>query len=248
MIGYLLDEAEAVGRVANGSICANGDVFEVDFRSAAAINRRIIARGDSLGIFRNDEHADALRVAAATGSPCRDDQMRCPRRADHNGLVARDLPAAAVFRSGGFEVCQVVAAFGFGIGKGENALTRDQGGEMVFLLGRGTCLQEAACQDNGLQKRLDHEAFAKLFHHDHCIDRAAAEAAIFFGEGRCQQTELSKLGPHFRPPAVLRGDDLAPGVKVILVLDQPCEAVADHCLFFSEIEIHGCYLLPAPVP
>ena len=103
-------------------------------------------------------------------------------------------------------------------------------------------LQEAAATNNAWNEGLNDQAFAELFHHHHGIDWTAAKAAIFFAKRRHEEAELSKLGPHFWAPTALAFDHTHTRVEVILLTDQPGEAVSDHGLLFGEIKVHGVVL------
>ena len=77
-----------------------------------------------------------------------------------------------------------------------------------------------AADDDGLKVGLDDEALAEFLGDDHRLDRAGAEAAFGFREGRAKQTEFSELRPHFRAPAGLGLRDLAARVEVVLLRDE----------------------------
>ena len=55
--------------------------------------------------------------------------------------------------------------------------------------------EEAAADHDGRHVRLDHQRLAEFLHDDQRVDRAAAEAAMLFGQRRRQQAEFGELLP-----------------------------------------------------
>ena len=170
--------------------------------------------------------------------------MGCPRRPNDHGLVPIQDKAGAVFLGGRLKIGQIIATARFCVGECKDVLARHDAAKVFFLLRIRAALEETTTANNARHVRLDHEALAELFHDDHRINRAATKAAIFFAERCHQETKLSKLCPHFRTPARFGRDDLAARVEIILLADQPREAVADHVLLFGEIEVHLLSSLP----
>ena len=65
-IGDLLDQRQAAPSIADHGVRADRDIVEMDFRSAATIDRRVVARGDALasfGVDRNSDTPPLLRCA-----------------------------------------------------------------------------------------------------------------------------------------------------------------------------------------
>src|SRR6185312_12570567 len=86
--------------------------------------------------------------------------------------------------------------------------------------------------------RLDDDAAAELFHHDHRVDRAEAEAALRLGNLQAADAEVGDLLPGVaREAAGL--DDPTAALEVVAALDPPAHAVAQHLLVVGEIEVHG---------
>ena len=65
-------------------------------------------------------------------------------------------------------------------------MAADQFGPLLLA---GAVLQERAAEHDGLKVGLERQRPAELLHHDHRLDRAAAEAAVVFGEGRAEQAQ-----------------------------------------------------------
>src|SRR5690606_11635805 len=117
LIRHLLDEGQALAFRADQGIGADLDVLESDFRSAAAIDGRIVARRNAGRGFVDDEDRDAVTVALTARGARGDDELLRPGRAEHNSLVAIDRVARAVLLRGRHEVGKIVAALRFGIGE-----------------------------------------------------------------------------------------------------------------------------------
>ncbi len=97
--------------------------------------------------------------------------------------------------------------------------------------------RRAAKHDRG-QIRLQCEDAPERLHHQHHLDRAAAEAAIIFGKGQAQQTKFGILCPEAAAPTLGLGEIGAALVKSIMVGEQPLDRVAQQPLLFAQIEIH----------
>ena len=115
--------------------------------------------------------------------------------------MAVDHKARTVFLCRRFKIRQIVATARFSIGERENEFAGHDARKVFLFLCVRTALQKATAADHARHVGLDHEAFAKLFHDDHGVDRTAAEAAILFAERRHHQAEFSKLHPHVLAPA-----------------------------------------------
>ena len=62
--------------------------------------------------------------------------------------------------------------------------------------------QRGAGQHDGRQIRLQREHPAERLHDQHHLDGAAAEPAMFLGEGQAEQAELGVLRPQRAAPAL----------------------------------------------
>ena len=65
LVDHLLDQRQAVVGLADQAGGRHLDVLERDLRGAQAVDGRIVARRDALGLLVDEEDADALRVALA---------------------------------------------------------------------------------------------------------------------------------------------------------------------------------------
>ena len=92
--------------------------------------------------------------------------------------------------------------------------------------------------------RLQHQAAAERLHHDHCLDRPAAEAAMRFRERQAEQTEFGVLLPDGAAPAVGFGHVFLALLELVLIGDQPIDAVLQQSLFVGEIEVHDVSSVP----
>ena len=110
--------------------------------------------------------------------------------------------------------------------------------ELGPVLLAGAVLQKRAAEDDGLKVGLERQRLAELLHHDHRLDRAAAKAAVGFGEGRAEQAHVGVVAPQgLAPPPRARLIALA-GLEPVPLPHQPRDIVAQLFLFGAELEIH----------
>ena len=115
---------------------------------------------------------------------------------------------------------------------------RDRADQFGALLVACPVLQQGAAQDDGLKVGLERQRLAELLHHDHGLDRAAAEAAVGFSKGRAEQAHLGVVAPQgFAPALRTRLIGLA-SLESVTVLHQPRDIVAQQLLFGAELEVH----------
>ena len=153
-------------------------------------------------------------------------------------MAVQDIACAVLFRCGR-HIGQVIAALRLAGGEGINPFARGDATAMFFLLGGRAChAQQIAAGDDGWDERLNHQAFAKLFHDDERIDRATTKATHRLRQWGHHQTHLSHFSPDFRPPASFRMNSLATCIEIILLLNQLSDRVPQHVLFVGKIEIH----------
>ena len=88
--------------------------------------------------------------------------------------------------------------------------------------------------------RLDDQALADRLHHDHHVDRAAAEAAVLGRKRQPEQPHLGQRRPRLAAPAARRGDDLraAPRSRSRCATKR-LSASASSCCSSLEIEVHA---------
>src|SRR5690606_29469225 len=200
-----LDERQTLALFADQRIRIDLHIFKGDFRSAAAIDRRVVARRNAGSRLVHDEHRHAVAVALAARGASRHDELLCPGRAENNGLITVDDIARTVLLRRGGEVGEVVAALRLGIGEGPDRFAADNAGDMRFLLrGRAAFTQETARDDNSFEVRLDDEVAAELFHDDHGFDGTTAKTALLFGERSREKAKFRELRPDFRTPTFSR--------------------------------------------
>src|SRR5258708_4039040 len=94
-----------------------------------------------------------------------------------------------------------------------------------------------AREHNCFEIRLDHKIAAELLHNDHARQRARAETAKFFRERRRQQAKFGEGIPMLSAPALFGRDDLAAGVEVVPITEQPLKTIAQHLLFISKLNV-----------
>ena len=187
----------------------------------------------------HDEQADAVAIARAARGPRRHDQFVCPRRADHRGLgAAQNVVFTLTPRRRG-NVVEIVARAPFRPGQRPNRFTRhDRRQKFLALRLRADILDQAACENHGLEERLDHQMAAELLHDDHRRQRTAAKAAGAFLERRRAQAKFGKGIPVRPAPSLVGRHDLAAGVEIIPIAQQSLDAGSKQFLFFRKLDIH----------
>src|SRR6478672_10099245 len=107
--------------------------------------------------------------------------------------------------------------------------------------------QEAAAEHDGRKIRLQHQRLAERLHHDHGLDPAGAEAAIFFRKRQPEQALFGELAPEGFAPAALLRHEFPALVEIVGIGQQPVDAFLEQPLLLGQIKIHGLYSLP-PIP
>ena len=158
----------------------------------------------------------------------------------HDALGAIQHPRRAILPRRGGDIGEVVARLPLDMRERQLQLAlRDLRQQRLLLRGVAGAPQQSAAQDDGGEVRLQHQAAAERLHHDHRLDRPAAEAAMRFGERQAEQAEFGVLLPDGAAPAVRLGHVLLALLELVLVGDQPIDAVLQQALFVGEVEVHG---------
>ena len=85
--------------------------------------------------------------------------------------------------------------------------------------------QQAAAEHDGREIRLQRQRAAERLHHDHGLDRPAAEAAVLLARTAAEQAELGILLPQRAAPAVgLLRCNVLRALEVVVVGEQPLDA------------------------
>src|ERR1700735_3977722 len=82
---------------------------------------------------------------------------------------------------------------------------RDRADQFGALLVACPVLQQGAAQDDGLKVGIERQRLAELLHHDHRLDRTAAEAAVDFSKRRAEQAHLGIVAPQAFAPTLGTG-------------------------------------------
>ena len=114
----------------------------------------------------------------------------------------------------------------------------DGADELGAPLGACAVLQKSAAEDDRLKIGLERERLAELLHHDHRLDRAAAEAPVRFGKGRAEQAHFGVVAPQSLAPALRSSLIGLAGLESVALLHQPRDIVAQQFLFAAELKVH----------
>ena len=113
---------------------------------------------------------------------------------------------------------------------------RQHGHALVGVAERG---DGAGSQHRACQIGFQHQPFAQRPHHQHGIDRAAAETAVLFRYLQGQQAQIGETLPGGAAEAIGRlRPAVAPGFEAEVLGNEAARGFQQHLLFFAESEIH----------
>ncbi len=191
-----LDDGQSPPRRTDHCIGADGDILQQQVRCACARLRGIRADAQALGIARHQEQRYAVALADLAAAARRHEESFGRSSIQHHALSARETPGAAARLRGAADESEIVSPRRL-IGR-ERQLQgagRNLRQKLLFQRrGRGVAQQPAASH-NGAQVRLQQQPAAELFHHQHGVDGAAAEAAELLRERQRQQSQVCVLAP-----------------------------------------------------
>ena len=150
----------------------------------------------SIDVGRNDEQADA---PLALTRPGRDDNVVGDVRVRHIKLDAVDDVSAVIPVSGRLDSARLPESAGFSDGQCGDELAACYAGQVLFLMGLGTCLGESdACHDHrGKVGPGDHSA-PHLFEQDRQLDETETFASVLLRDDQAQPSHFGHCVPHFR--------------------------------------------------
>ena len=108
----------------------------------------------------------------------------------------------------------------------------------------GTEAHRGAAEHHGRQIRLQDQRAAERLHHQHDLDRAAAEPTVFLGERQTEQPKFGVLRPQRGAPAARLLEMVLALIERIAVGHQPIDAVLQQALFIGEGEVHLAFPVP----
>ncbi len=213
-------------------------MLESDVAGGYAVDGAIAADPYPGSVARHLEYAERSVVFL---SQARAHQQRIGRWRMHNhALVAGQQVAAGVRRGLGFERQRVEAGRWLVVRQHRDRFAggqrRQQSCALLCAAERGDGLGRQHCAG---QVRLQHQAFAQCIHHQHRIERAAAESAVGFRHLQRQQAQVGEALPGGAAEAFGRWPErLAPRVEADVAGDEATRGFQQHLLFFAEGEIH----------
>ena len=134
---------------------------------------------------------------------------------------------------------QIIARSTLRLGEGELGLALDKRRQDALpLCFRPTARHELTAQTHGGEVRFDDQPLADGFHHDHHVDRVAAEATIRRVERHPEQAHVRQSGPHVLAVTSSGGHDLGARVEGIVGGQEALEGVGEELLLFAIVEVH----------
>ncbi len=187
LVDGAFDQRQRVSRGAEHGLRPDAHVGKGDVGGALAVLGRVAAPRHARRVGADEKEANPVAVAPAAGEARRHDQPVGAVALADERLLAVEHEGGAVLAGGEPDIDEIEARLLFRMGKAQAQIARrDPADKVGALFGRGGVLEEGAAKDDGLEIGLERQRLAERLHHDHRLDRAAAEAAILFGEGRAQ--------------------------------------------------------------
>src|SRR5215831_15342713 len=215
------------------------DAAQADLGGAAAVDGLETLQMQIGSTAIDHEQADAAAIAALPGGAGGDDQIVSPGRCDDGALLAgQDVVLALTVRRGR-DLGEIEARGLLRPGERPDLFARDDvGEERTLLLLRSRLFDQAACNYNRLDERLDDQMTAEFLHDDHRREGSATKSADLFGKRRSQQAELGKGLPTLAAKTFFGRDNLAAGIEIVLVAQQALDAGSQQFLLFRVLYVH----------
>ena len=167
-----------------------------DFRRAQPVLGGIAAPRHPWRRGVDEKQAEAAFFAPAARGAREHDQLLRAIAVEHEAFLAVEHPSRPVLPRARRDVEQVEAGAPLGMREGQSQLAGGDRGDHRLALGLARAVaQHAAAEHDRRQIRLQDERAAEGLLDQHRLDRAAAEAAISFGERRAEQAEFRVLAP-----------------------------------------------------
>src|SRR5262249_18542816 len=83
------------------------------------------------------------------------------------------------------------------------------------------------------------------FHHDHGLDRPAADATVLLGERQRREAEIDVLPPHVAAPAVGLLQVFLACLELVALCAQALDRGFQHALLFGKFEGHAAPYIPS---
>ena len=244
VVDDLLDQRPSPALGAEQAGAGDAHAGEAHVGQAQVVEAAVLADRDARRAALDEEDADAVCVALATGRAGRDHEQVGAATVQDRALVALEHPAVAGRGRARAHARQLVARARLGLRKRHLRLAGNQRRQDLLLLGdRPATRDEPAAEADGREVRLDHERLAKRLHHDHHVHRVAAEAAVLRVERHAEDAHLGHGRPHVLAEARGRGDDLGARVEAVAGVQELAQGLGEEPLLVAVLEVH---VVPPP--
>ena len=218
----------------------DADIGEANLRRPLPVLGRIAAPAHARSVGVDKEEDDPVTIAALAAYARRDDELiGAVALADERFFSVQHESAAAVLDRAQGHIVEIEARLFLHMREAQPELARrDRADQLGALLVACAVLQQGAAQDDGLKVGLERQRLAELLHHDHGLDRAAAEAAVSFSKGRAEQAHLGVVAPQGFAPTVRACLIGLASLEPVPVLHQPRDIIAQKLLFGVELKVH----------
>ena len=244
-LDHPLDQRQALADLTQHRIGADLHAGQRHLGGTLFVAHRVSAPRHTVRVRIHQEQRDAVGIVALAGCARAHHKRIGAVAMRDDALGAVQHPVRAAFFRGGHHIGDVVAGLSLAMRERQlHAAVGDRRQHARLLRIAGAETHRRAAQYHGRQIRLQDQRAAERLHHQHDLDRAAAEPAVFLGERQTEQAEVGVLRPHRGAPAARRFEVVLTLIERVAVGQQAVDAVLQQALFVGEGEVHLAFPIP----
>ncbi|MNF92637.1 hypothetical protein D3C84_752860 [compost metagenome] len=218
---------------------ADQHAIEAQLTGSRTIDAGVAAALHAGGSRVHQEQADARLVQRRARRACRHQDQTGAVPTDHHAFGTGQSPATDTGLGTGMHIVHLVMALAFLQGDRQLQLARGHARQQFGPLGvAAQLLQQAGTVDLGVEVRLQAEVAPQLRHHQVGVHAAAAQAAMFLGQGHRADAQVAELPPEVPAEARLAAVERLALLEAVAVPGQAGHRVLQHLLLFVESEVH----------
>src|SRR3954453_10189084 len=180
-----------------------------------------------------------MRIVKSAAGASRNNQQVRYRTVQHHRLAAVENPLAGLHARSGLHTCRGIARGRFAVRESELELAARNARQKDLALLVGTAEDDSTCTEHDRsQVGLDHQPPSERLHHQHDVDRAAAEAVMLRRNGQAEQAHRCESFPCRWTHPEARVDDLSPCLEAVALGQKLLEGVLEELLLFGVVEVH----------
>ena len=232
------DQRRGLARDADERVAVDADRLETNVRrTSPVVGAPGVAR--DAGTTRVDhEQREAVGVVHRTVDPRTHQQRIGAVAVQDRGLHAVDHPVLAFAPCAGRDVVEATGIRRLGMGPRQHPVAGHDGRHPARALRRARAAQRGRAEHQGRQERVERQRAAERLHHEHHVDRAAAQSAVGLGIREPEQPDAGRLPPQRAAEAVGLVRIRAPLLEAVLALHQAQHRILQHALVVVQGEVH----------